>query len=149
MSAATGGPMVDITCSDCGQTRNIRFQKQRRSDRCRHCNAVRNGRLGGLHIKLPREERERRVRLGRQLTSRGYVLVKRPDHPNARKDGYILEHRVMLEEKIGRLLLPSEQVHHINAIRDDNRQENLELWVISQPAGRRATDPHCVTCTCN
>lgn len=50
------------------------------------------------------------------------------------------EHRVELARKLGRPLLANENVHHINGKRDDNRHENLELWVVSQPSGQRAED---------
>lgn len=71
----------------------------------------------------------------------GYVRVSVPGHPRAAKGtAYVLEHIVVMEEMIGRYLVDGENVHHKNGVRDDNRPENLELWVKSQPAGQRAVD---------
>ena len=57
----------------------------------------------------------------------GYVLIRKPDHPRANKDGYIPEHRLVAETNIGRDLLSTEEVHHLNGIKDDNRPENLTV----------------------
>lgn len=54
--------------------------------------------------------------------------------------GEVLQHRLRMEETIGRQLYDYEQVHHKNGVRDDNRPENLELWIIRQPPGQRAVD---------
>lgn len=60
---------------------------------------------------------------GRKLCSSGYVLVKHPK--STRKDGYIQEHRLIIEEYFGRELRSDEDVHHINGDKQDNRLSNL------------------------
>jgi len=60
--------------------------------------------------------------------SLGYVLILSPDHPYCDSQGYIRRSRKIMESHLGRTLLPTEVVHHINGIKDDDRIENLMLF---------------------
>jgi len=64
---------------------------------------------------------------GRTVTEHGYVLIRKPGHHLADVRGYVYEHRLVAEEKLGRRLGPNEEPHHINGIRSDNRPENIEI----------------------
>ena len=67
---------------------------------------------------------------GRINASNGYIWIHCPNNPMSNKcspKGYVLEHRLIMSEKVGRYLIKNEIVHHINGIRNDNRIENLFL----------------------
>jgi len=65
---------------------------------------------------------------GRRYDLHGYVLVYLLNHPLASIQGYVFEHRLIMEDHLGRPLLPYEVVHHINGIPSDNQIENLQLF---------------------
>ena len=65
---------------------------------------------------------------GWKKTTDGYIAVYAPDHPFKNKKGYVLEHRLVMEKKIGRYLKPEEVVHHINGNRMNNKVTNLQLF---------------------
>ena len=66
--------------------------------------------------------------------SDGYLYIYFPDHPKCTKEGYVMEHDLVMECLIGRHLLDNEVVHHKNHIRDDNRKENLQLMTVNEHA---------------
>ena len=73
---------------------------------------------------------------GRWKDTSGYIRIKMPNHPSADCKGYVIEHRYVMEQKLGKILKRYEQVHHINGIRDDNRIENLEVVQREKHYGR-------------
>lgn len=70
----------------------------------------------------------------------GYVVRHEPSNPNACPNGIVYQHRHVMSEMLGRPLCDGENVHHKNGDRADNRPDNLELWIVGQPAGQRAVD---------
>jgi hypothetical protein len=83
---------------------------------------------------------ENRSRINPSLDKEGYVLLYLPDHPNASVNGQYSQHRLVMEQTLGRYLVKGENVHHKNGVRNDNRPENLEVWSIIQPKGQRIED---------
>lgn len=76
---------------------------------------------------------DRKGGIGHKKTrSDGYTYIYFPDHPKSTKDGYIMEHILVMESVIGRHLDDDEVVHHINGKHADNRKENLQLMKRSE-----------------
>lgn len=111
--------------------------------KCHECGSELKGfveeAVGFCSSCVPRIEERRQTRPDRYVTKTGYVMVK--------VDGKTIpEHRVVMEQKLGRPLRRGESVHHINGHRDDNRPENLELWLAHPRYGVRARDLECPHC---
>jgi len=72
----------------------------------------------------------------KKIISKGdyqYALVS--NHPNATKNGYVLLHRILMENHLGRLLNPTEVIHHINGNKRDNVLSNLKLMHYREHVG--------------
>jgi predicted RNA-binding Zn-ribbon protein involved in translation (DUF1610 family) len=116
------GQRVPVTCGNCG-AEHITFAHNIRKEtftglcrQCRHTGTASNTWRGGRIMK------------------NGYIYVKiAPNHPfysaMATSTGYVLEHRLVVAEHLGRPLRETEVVHHKNANKTDNRLENLELFI--------------------
>ena len=59
--------------------------------------------------------------------SNGYKYIHKPNHKNCSKLGYVAEHRLKMEDKIGRILKTTESIHHIDEDKLNNKIENLVL----------------------
>jgi hypothetical protein len=93
--------------------------------------------LGGTAVPqdptpAPKPRQRKPEHLTRRVESHGYVTVfiGREDH-RAFSGGRAYEHRLVAEQKIGRPLLPGEQVHHIDGNRQNNHPDNLEVMANS------------------
>lgn len=139
-------------CGQCGKDFLV-SSRHKKCSSCRHENYKKryNKRCGcGKQIQQQsqmcrtcanREKQGEYLGKSRYLTKKGYVYIRIPEHPRANKvTGFVFDHILVMEQKLGRYLLAGENVHHVNGIRDDNRPENLELWIRPQPSGIRAKD---------
>lgn len=127
------------TCRDCRRTRYAK-NNYSKNNKCVDCGELIVNRATRCHPCHSANKRKTATE-GRSMTVHGYVLLSGNwDHPNANDRGLVLEHVKVMSEVLGRPIRPGENVHHKNGIRDDNRPENLELWLSSQPSGQRVSD---------
>lgn len=69
----------------------------------------------------------------------GYWYIHFPQHQHCTKQGYVMEHRVVMEQHLKRFLKPNEVVHHINHDSSDNRINNLVLY---DSPGKHSANEH-------
>lgn len=63
-----------------------------------------------------------------KIISKGdYLYALVPQHPKATKNGYVLLHRVLVENNLGRILNTNEVVHHKDKNKRNNSKENLQV----------------------
>lgn len=120
--------VVKTLCSMCGAERLVRYHKNKVPTRCKSC----NGKYIKLHRKQLTGKNHHRWKGGRRINRQGYVIVvieeKNPFISMATKKGrVILEHRLIMAEKLNRPLISSEIVHHIDGDRKNNDSNNLIL----------------------
>jgi len=86
-------------------------------------------RFPNLHnIEMPKMEEMHNWKGGTKLM-KGYLYRRVPNHPNGTKHGnYVAEHRLVVEKKIGRYLLPTEVVDHIDGDIQNNSPDNLRVF---------------------
>jgi hypothetical protein len=99
---------------------------------------------GSPYCHLHRERLRRTGEVGpaQPLRVRGRVKPRSDGYrrltlPDGRR---VLEHVHVMEQHLGRRLVPGENVHHKHGMRSENKIEDLELWFVMQPSGQRVTD---------
>lgn len=124
-----GGVMLPKYCPDCGK------RISRNAVKCSACARRGNGGSWAEEKKQKiRGENNHSWKGGRIVNSMGYVQIYMPEHPNAcgKNRAYVLEHRLVMEQYIGRYLRPEEVVHHIDGNKQNNCIENLLLFANSK-----------------
>lgn|SRR5262245_31491501 len=154
------GKFIVVRCCKCGKKSWATVGRIPPTGLCRSCSGRRTIAAAVAGNSKPRPYQSQRQRGsnnpgwkgGRVRGGNGYVYVLVPPDdpyfPMANRYGYVMDHRLVVARSLGRLLLRTEQVHHKNGIRTDNRLENLELWKRSHPSGVRHGDYHCPGCRC-
>jgi hypothetical protein len=128
-----------VTCKDVWQARN----QVTRS--CDHCSAeyTRSASVIGRFCSKRCEGDYKTEHAEGSINADGYRVI-------SAKGRNLLEHRAFAEQILGRPLLRTEEVHHGNGNRADNRTDgpfelnhrgqyvsgNLEIWSTRQPAGQ-------------
>ena len=118
---------VWTACPACSKERWV--MRRDTGKKCMRCAAIERNWVG---------ERNPHWKGGVRQIKDGYrYLTVYPDHPfiemaskvfiHGKYRYSIAEHRLVMAQHLGRLLLPWELVHHLNGLKDDNRIENLEL----------------------
>jgi len=135
-------PRHFVNCQQCGKELPFRLAKRTIRFCSRHC-ALLGRSMEGISNKPIGYVSEGRLN--------GYKLIKVGKYfPGTHPSGWMLEHRYVMGQILGRPLEKHERVHHKNGDRADNRKENLELWKVKKkdPAGVRSSDYHCPGCRC-
>ena len=113
--------MPEVQCFACGKTVNKEPRQLTKWDKsfCSHKCRASYYNVGGEHHHAWN---------GGKYEHHKYVMIHSPNHPNASMRGYMLEHRLVMEEKLGRFLEKRERVHHIDHDTTNNNPDNLMLF---------------------
>ncbi len=112
---------VKIICKICGKTFEVKPYRKKSakvcSYKCRY--QSQKGQTGS---------KSNSWKGGKYNHGDGYIYIHKPNHPFCNKQGYVFEHRLVVEKHLGRYLKPKERVHHLNKIVSDNHIKNLMLF---------------------
>jgi len=110
-----------LVCKRCGSTENVAYRKDSKyQGYCRKC--------------ITRYLRKNTVKTGKWINPDGYVMVSGVyDNPrSSKKNTSVEEHILVMEKHIGRFLLKTEVVHHIDRNKQNNDISNLQLLTQSE-----------------
>jgi len=114
-------PKIPRTCGYCGKRFEV-YPSKIKQGRGNFCSSA-----CGRHT--PKKRGANHYHWGGGIsTAHGYVTVHSPGHPAANKRGQVYKHRLIMEQNLGRYLLPGEIVHYKDGNKKNNRPENLQLF---------------------
>ena len=125
--ARIGSKLSDATkqkLSEARKGKNNPFHGKKHTDETR-------AKMTEKQLQQPRGDQSAAWKGGRTIDAAGYAWVFVPNHPHV-VNRYVLEHRLVMEQVLGRYLEPSEVVHHKNGDITDNRPENLEVMTMGE-----------------
>jgi len=133
----------DLPCLDCGKIRKVQIRNgQPISLRCHPCGA--KHRVVAKPDSWAKRENHPRWKGGIHSEPNGYrsivVSLDSPYLSMADDRGRIYEHRLVVAQSIGRCLTSTEEVHHLNGDKTDNRLSNLLLLSKAQHNGEHRTE---------
>jgi hypothetical protein len=139
------------TCTECSEPvyrRNlcakhyrVLLAEEKGSCNVKDCTTLQEARgLCGLHYQRLMKDQPMIKETATWVNSAGYVCEYIPNHIQASKDGRVLLHRKIISDQLGRKLESFENVHHKDGNRLNNHPDNLELWIVKQPAGQKPED---------
>jgi len=119
------GKVIWLACLDCGKERWVNFRKEKTARYCFRCVRRLQHKVGSSNPNW---------KGGRIPRGDGYIdIYLSPDNPffsmaDAKgAGGYVLEHRLVMAQYLGRCLASWEEVHHGDRNRSNNVISNLKL----------------------
>ena len=120
---SSAGHIIWNCCCDCGNVVFVAMSDLTRGN-TQSCGCLKRERTREANTG----ENHYNWRGGKKLNPKGYLRLKARDHPHSDNSGYVYEHRLVMEKKLGRYLQPDEVVHHIDENPANNDLSNLKLF---------------------